>query len=164
MKKPSHPKVMARLGGYKPGPDPNRVKNGVQSKTVKQGNVCPEQNAVTILLIDDEDMVIQVGTKMLARLGYKVLTAEGGKAAIKLFSEMSDEIDVVILDLIMPDMDAGMIMKRLKAIDPLAKIILASGYNLDIYAKTDMASNCIDFIQKPFTLGTLQSKIKAAVG
>jgi two-component system cell cycle sensor histidine kinase/response regulator CckA len=114
----------------------------------------------TILLVDDEAMVLDVGVKMLKKLGYEVLTAEGGKKAIDLYKVNKDKIDMVILDMIMPDMGGGDTYDRLKEINPEIKVLLSSGYSMDGQAKKIIKRGCNGFIQKPFTMKELSRKIR----
>ncbi len=114
----------------------------------------------TILLVDDEAMVLDVGAKMLKKLGYEVLKAEGGKQAIDLYKANKDKIDTVILDMIMPDMGGGDTYDRLKEINPEIKVLLSSGYTIDVQAKQILERGCNGFIQKPFTMKELSRKIR----
>jgi two-component system cell cycle sensor histidine kinase/response regulator CckA len=114
----------------------------------------------TILLVDDEAMVLDVGVKMLEKLGYEVLKAEGGKKAIDLYKANKDKIDAVILDMIMPDMGGGETYDRLKEINPEIKVLLSSGYSMDGQAKKIIKRGCNGFIQKPFTMKELSRKIR----
>jgi PAS domain S-box-containing protein len=113
----------------------------------------------TILLIDDEDMILDVGSQMLAGLGYTVFTARGGRNGIDIYAEKTHEIDLVILDLIMPDMGGNVTFDRLREINPFVKVLLSSGYSLDGQAKDIMEKGCKGFIQKPFTLETLSQRV-----
>ena len=114
----------------------------------------------TILLVDDEEMVSDIGKDLLEKLGYTVLVADGGTEAIKLFKRHRDQIDLVILDMIMPDMGGGETFSRMRAIRPNAKILLSSGYSLDSRASAIMKQGCNGFIQKPFNLKKLSHKIR----
>ncbi|MGD8990229.1 MAG: PAS domain S-box protein [Desulfobacterales bacterium] len=114
----------------------------------------------TILLVDDEEMVADIGKDLLERLGYTVLIAGGGAEAIKLFQRHRDQIELVILDMIMPDMGGGETFSRMRAIKPDAKILLSSGYSLDSRASAIMKQGCNGFIQKPFNLKKISHKIR----
>lgn len=114
----------------------------------------------TILLVDDEEMVADIGKDLLEKLGYTVLVAAGGTEAIKLFRRHGDQVDLVILDMIMPDMSGGETFSRLRAIKPNAKILLSSGYSLDGRASAIMKQGCNGFIQKPFNLKKISHKIR----
>jgi CheY-like chemotaxis protein len=115
----------------------------------------------TILLVDDENTVLDVGVELLQSLGYTVLEAESGGAAIKLYEKNRDKIDLVVLDLIMPHMGGGEVYDRMKEINPAVKVLLASGYSVDGQAKVLLARGCDGFIQKPFNIGKLSEHIRA---
>jgi PAS domain S-box-containing protein len=113
-----------------------------------------------ILLVDDEDVIIDVGSEMLEALGYKVSVARTGREAIEIFKEKQDEIDMVILDMIMPEMDGGETFNFLKSIDPGVKVIISSGYSADARSTRMMEQGCYGFIQKPYSMNTLSQKVK----
>ena len=114
----------------------------------------------TVLLVDDEDMIIDIGVRMLESIGYKALKATGGKEAVEIYKANRDKIDLVILDMIMPDMSGGATFDRLKEINPDIKIVLASGYSVNGQAKEILKRGCKGFIQKPFNTGELSRKIR----
>jgi CheY-like chemotaxis protein len=114
----------------------------------------------TVLLVDDEEVVIDVGVQMLKKLGYNVLEAGSGKEAIQLFGEWCDKIDMVILDMIMPDIGGGEVYDRIKEIDPQVKVLLSSGYSIDGEATDILERGCNSFIQKPFSMTVLSKKIR----
>ncbi len=113
-----------------------------------------------ILLVDDETIILDVGKDMLKTLGYKVFLAPGGNEAIEIYRENSNEIDLVILDMIMPGMGGGETYKGLKSINPDIKVILSSGYNIGGEAAEIMKYGINDFIQKPFTMTKLSHTIR----
>ena len=84
---------------------------------------------------------------------------DGGKAAVALFEKEKEKIDLVILDIIMPDMGGGETFDRLLAIDPNVKVLLASGYSANDHAKTILARGAMGFLQKPFTLEAFKKKL-----
>jgi len=114
----------------------------------------------TILLVDDEEVIIDVGSEILEVLGYKVSVARSGREAIEIYKEKQDEIDMVILDMIMPEMDGGETFKVLKSIDPGVKVILSSGYSADARSTRMMEQGCCGFIQKPYSVNALSQKVK----
>ena len=114
----------------------------------------------TVLFVDDEDMIIQVGREILETLGYQVLLARNGKEAIEVYKANKDKIDVVILDMIMPDISGGETYDLLKAINPQIKVLLSSGYSRDGQAQEILERGCNGFIQKPFDIKRLASKIR----
>ena len=106
----------------------------------------------TVMIVDDEDMVLEAGTMMLKHLGYEVLEAKSGKEAIALYQQNEDRIDLIILDMIMPDIGGGETFDELKKMHPKAKILLSSGYSIDGQAEDILNRGCDGFIQKPYNL------------
>ncbi|MDK9708766.1 MAG: response regulator [Desulforhopalus sp.] len=119
-----------------------------------------QQGSETILLVDDEEMIREVACAMLQTLGYQVVVAASGAEAVETISRRGRSIDLVILDMIMPDMDGGRTFNRLQAIKPGIAVLLSSGYSLDGQANDIMQNGCKGFIQKPFTLSELSQKIR----
>jgi two-component system cell cycle sensor histidine kinase/response regulator CckA len=113
----------------------------------------------TVLLVDDEEVVIDVGVQMLQKFGFNVLSAANGREALEIFERKRDEVLLVILDLIMPDMGGGEVFDRLKEIAPGVNVLLSSGYSLDSKAKDILKRGCSGFIQKPFNMKQLMDKI-----
>ena len=113
----------------------------------------------TILLIDDEEMVLDVGAQLLSRLGYSVLTARSGSEAIDLYEQHKDQVQLIILDLCMPDMDGKQTYLYLKGLNPCAKVLLTTGLSMDGAAKEMLACGCQGFIQKPYRMSELSSKV-----
>ncbi|NCO60294.1 response regulator, partial [bacterium] len=113
----------------------------------------------TLLLVDDEEMILDVGSSLLDSLGYETIRAQGGVKAVEIYSRMHGRIDLVILDMIMPDMGGKETFDRLRKINPKAKVLLASGYSLNGQAREILERGCDGFIQKPFTLLGLSRKI-----
>jgi len=114
----------------------------------------------TILLVEDEKEVVQVGQAMLERLGYRVIVAKDGKQAVVTIEKKGDEIDLVVLDLIMPEMSGDKAFDRIREIQPAMPVILSSGYSLNGQANAIMRRGCNDFIQKPFTVSALSKKVR----
>jgi CheY-like chemotaxis protein len=117
----------------------------------------------TILLIDDEEMIIKVGEELLRELGYEVLSARSGQEAIELYQQNADKIDLVIMDMIMPGMGGGETFDRLKRINPDIKVLLSSGYSINGQASKILERGCDGFIQKPFNLIQLSDKIQGII-
>ncbi|MDJ0783448.1 MAG: PAS domain S-box protein [Desulfosarcinaceae bacterium] len=114
----------------------------------------------TILLVDDEKMIQEVGRSLLERLGYRVLVASSGMEAINTVAEQGDRIALVILDLIMPEMDGSHTFDRIKEVNPDIRVLLSSGYALNGRAEAVMEKGCSGFIQKPFDLNTLSERVR----
>jgi len=114
----------------------------------------------TILLVDDEEMILDVGSQLLEKLGYKVLVAGSGKEAIEFYKANKDKIDMVILDMIMPEMGGGETYDRMKKIEPKIKVLLSSGYSINGQATEILERGCSGFIQKPFSMEELSQSIR----
>jgi PAS domain S-box-containing protein len=113
----------------------------------------------TLLVVDDEELVLKVGVNMLEKLGYTVLGAKNGTEAVDIFKANKDKIQMVILDIIMPDMGGGEVYDKIKAINPEVKVLLSSGYSVDGQAIELLERGCDGFMQKPFTMEELSGKI-----
>jgi len=113
----------------------------------------------TLMIVDDEELVLDVGVKMLKKLGYTVLKALNGTEAVEIFAANKDKIKMVILDIIMPDMGGGQVYEKIKAINPQVKVLLCSGYSVDGQAIELLERGCEGFMQKPFTMEELSGKI-----
>ncbi|GAF75482.1 unnamed protein product, partial [marine sediment metagenome] len=103
---------------------------------------------------------IDVGEGILTELGYKVLPARSGKEAIEIYKKNKDNIDMVILDMIMPQMGGGVTYDRLKKINPNIKVLLSSGYSIDGQATEIVDRGCDGFIQKPFNIKALSQEVR----
>jgi CheY-like chemotaxis protein len=114
----------------------------------------------TVLLIDDEEMILDVGAKFLKELGYRVITANGGKKGIECYEKHKDSIDMVILDMIMSGFGGRETFDALMHINPSLKVLLSSGYSLDGQANEIMDEGCKGFLKKPYTLKELSKKLR----
>jgi PAS domain S-box-containing protein len=114
----------------------------------------------TVLLVDDEIKILDIGKEILEEMGYRVWVAQNGKQAVKVFKERKDAIDLVILDMIMPEMGGGEAYDRIKEEKPQAKVLLSSGYSIDGQASNILDRGCNGFIQKPFKMKELSVKIR----
>jgi PAS domain S-box-containing protein len=114
----------------------------------------------TVLLVDDEEVILEVGKDLIEIMGYRVFLARDGKEAIEVYKKKQDEIDVVILDMIMPPMGGGHAFDKMKEINPKVKVLLSSGYSIDGEATEILKRGCKGFIQKPFMINVLAEKIR----
>lgn len=120
----------------------------------------PYKGTGTILLIEDEETVMEVNCQILERLGYRVLKAKNGNEAVRIAETFDGDIDLAILDIVLPDMGGKDVYPLLiKARTNLA-VIVCSGYSLDSPAREILDAGAQDFIQKPFSIATLSSKLK----
>jgi PAS domain S-box-containing protein len=118
----------------------------------------------TVLLVDDEEMIVSVGSAMLEKLGYRAITARSGAEALALFAQQASLIDLVILDMVLPDMNGGEIFDRLRAQHTSLRVLLASGYSVDGQAREVLARGGSGFIQKPFSIEALSQKLREVLG
>ncbi|MBC8418015.1 MAG: response regulator [Desulfobacterales bacterium] len=114
----------------------------------------------TILVIEDEDVVIEVTQAMLERLGYRVMVAKTGKAAIHIAETFDGQIDLALLDIKLPDIEGGKVYPLIMKARPGLKVIVFSGYAIEGPAQKILDAGAQDFIQKPFSLATLSEKLK----
>ncbi|MGD9009220.1 MAG: response regulator [Desulfobacteraceae bacterium] len=119
-----------------------------------------EPGSETILLVDDEQMVLSVGQEMLRYLGYQVIKANSGQAAVDIVNDPEKELDLVILDMIMPEMGGGETFDIIHERRPELPVLLCSGYSLDDKAAKILDRGCDGFIQKPFDLDKLSRRIR----
>jgi two-component system, cell cycle sensor histidine kinase and response regulator CckA len=117
----------------------------------------------TILLVDDEEIIIAVAEEMLQTLGYRVLVARNGRDAIDIYHRHHESIALVILDMIMPEMGGGDTFDAIRAQNPDGRVLLSSGYSVDGQATAILERGCSGFIQKPFNIKALSRKIRSVL-
>lgn len=137
---------------------PASKKNIIETAPIEQEILTGSE---TVLLVDDEKLIIDVGVELLKRMGYRVLTATHGNQAVETYRQHKEAIAIVILDLVMPQIGGGEIYDRLKEVDSNVKVLLSSGYSVDGQASEILNRGCDGFIQKPFRLDELSKKIRA---
>jgi CheY-like chemotaxis protein len=118
----------------------------------------------TILVVDDEPFILSSLQDMLRELGYRVLIANGGMAALETFDTFDAPIDLVILDMIMPDMSGAETFDLMKAKRPDVKVLLSSGYSMNQLAEEIISRGCDGFLQKPFNLTKLSQMVSQVLG
>lgn len=129
----------------------------VKARPAEEGRMV--KGGGTILLVDDEEIIIEVGVGILKALGYEVLVARSGVEAVETYERCREGVALVILDMIMPGEGGEGVFERLKALDPGVKVLLSSGYSINGKAATIIERGCSGFIQKPYTLNELSQKI-----
>jgi CheY-like chemotaxis protein len=112
------------------------------------------------LVVDDEKSVLKVCTKMVKLCGFKVITACDGMDAVSKFSEHADEIDVVLMDLTMPNVDGIAAMREIYNIRQDTRVILASGFNEEELSKRITGQAPRGFIRKPYSLNLLDAELR----
>jgi PAS domain S-box-containing protein len=138
---------------YLPASQRETAEEGMASVEVRRGTE-------TILLVEDEAAVMDVGGELLESIGHRVFKARNGSEALALYREKRAEIDLVILDMIMPGISGRQIFDRLKEMNPEIRVILASGYSINGEAQEIMDRGCCGFLQKPFSMASLSGIIR----
>lgn len=138
---------------YLPATDQEPEHEKISIESIEMGNE-------TILLVDDEKYIIDVGEMMLKGLGYRILTATNGQKAIDIFKKQHDVIDLVILDLVMPDMGGEAVFNEIRQVKPDIKVLFASGHYMSNHTRELLQSGSSDFLQKPFNLRQLSAHIR----
>jgi CheY-like chemotaxis protein len=123
------------------------------------------QGTPGVLVVDDDIDVLDVTVDILQSEGYRVFTAPGGEQAIKAYNANRGEIDLVLLDIIMPDRDGREVFADLKKLDPGCRVLLYSGYSLDGQAEELLNDPCIHgYLQKPFKMADLVANVRRIAG
>ena len=117
----------------------------------------------TVLLVEDELTILKMTTIMLQRQGYTVLAASTPGEALRLASDFADKIHLLLTDVIMPEINGRELMDRLLPSHPKMKYLFMSGYTANIIATHGVLDEGVNFIQKPFTLKDLSTKIREAL-
>jgi len=119
----------------------------------------PMGSGETVLLVDDEPVVRELGIDMLESLGYRVLIAEDGWQGEIMFKKNIEEIDIVVLDIVMPGESGGELLKFIKKLSPEMPVLISSGFNRDRVDERMLESEEIEFIQKPYSMDELGIEI-----
>jgi PAS domain S-box-containing protein len=126
-------------------------------------SVVPQGGTETILLVDDDDSVRDVGTQMLVEYGYRVITASNGREALEIYSARRETISLVILDLFMPEMGGKECLRALLRMDPKVSVLVASGFTQNGQIAEALDSGARGFIGKPFDIPQLLEKIRKII-
>jgi two-component system cell cycle sensor histidine kinase/response regulator CckA len=122
-----------------------------------------ERPQPSILLVDDEPLVLSTLSDMLQHLGFRVIAAPDGTAALELAAAPHGNADVALLDLTLSEPDSRAVLERLKQAQPSIRVLLTSGYPPDDRTRRLLAAGADGFVQKPFRLATLQEHIFGAL-
>ena len=117
----------------------------------------------TILLVDDDESVRNLGHEMLSKIGHKVITAKSGEAALKLYKSKKDEIDLIMLDLLMPGMGGHKCLEKLLKINSKAKILIASGHSGKESNNTKIEAKAKGFVSKPYKINEISQAIRQII-
>jgi PAS domain S-box-containing protein len=136
-----------------------RTHEAVLSPVSTRNGTTPENRRGTILLVDDEESVRRMLTSLLERLGYSVMSASDGVEALELSSAHAGPIELLITDMMMPRMHGKELSERLTVLRPTIRVLFTSGYADDDVIERGLLDSRMAFIQKPFSMGELASKI-----
>jgi CheY-like chemotaxis protein len=131
--------------------------------TGTRGAVSRAPARLRILLAEDEPLVQGAAVAMLESLGHQVTPCGDGRAAVEAFAERRRELDLVLLDMVMPQMSGSEVFDRIRAIDPKIRVLLSSGYTLDSETQGLLARGAAGFVQKPYRIDELARAIARAL-
>ena len=114
----------------------------------------------TILLVDDEEYIRELGVELLSDVGYEVLTANDGEGALELYRKEQQRIDLVILDLVIPGMGGKKCYEEILKVNPQAKILIVSGYSANGPGKEAMEAGAKGFVGKPFDVSHMLKAVR----
>ncbi len=135
----------------------------MEEETPKKPKVEMATGSETVLVIEDEEVVIDVTQAMLEMLGYRVMVAKTGKEAVRMTKTFDGQIDLALLDIKLPDMEGGKVYPLIMKARPDLKVIVFSGYSIEGPAQKILNAGAQDFIQKPFSLGALSEKLRGVL-
>ena len=134
-------------------PDETEAPAPIRTSSTPRGNE-------TVLLVEDEASVRALAETLLKRLGYNVLVADSGPAAMRAWEQSGGSVDILLTDVIMPQMSGGELATELREINPRLKVLFMSGYTDDMIASHGVLAGETQLIQKPFTLEGLGKKLR----
>jgi DNA-binding response OmpR family regulator len=130
----------------------------------REGKVTGEKTQKgTILLIDDEEVIRELGRDILEAYNYQVFLASNGNEGISLFNEHKDNIQLVILDMIMPGKSGKQVFRELRAIRSDVRVLISSGYGQEEYFHEMFDAGAVGFLKKPFLHSELINKVDEAL-
>jgi len=142
---------------------PRHTGKTVQKKTVSTVTT-PLGDRETVLLVEDEPMIMRLAQTMLQELGYTVIAAAKPSQALEIAKELPGDIDLLVTDVIMPEMDGRALSNRIRKMHSGLKVLFMSGYTANIVVQHGVLGKGMYFIQKPFSLDELAKKIKGILG
>ncbi|UCD56012.1 MAG: response regulator, partial [Candidatus Hydrogenedentota bacterium] len=137
--------------------------SGKPEKEYSYESEMPQGGGELILVVDDEEVIRSLAKDTLESNGYRVLLAHNGVEAVKIYGKYNGDIGLVIIDMVMPKMGGRETFLKLKKINPQVKVLLSTGYSQNGEAKEMLNDGVIGFVQKPYQLGDLLSKVRSAL-
>ena len=141
-----------------------RYADPIVDSQLKQALEIPMGRGETVLLVEDESGILEVAKTMLEKLGYRVLAASTPQEALTLAEEYSNGIQLLVTDIVMPEMNGRKLAERLYSLYPDMKKLFMSGYTADVIANRGVLEEGMNFLQKPFLFETFAAKVRGALG
>jgi two-component system cell cycle sensor histidine kinase/response regulator CckA len=141
---------------------PRHVGNAAQAQSEVEARPSA-RGRETILLVEDEPAILMLTRRMLEHQGYTVLASSAPADAIRMAKEHSGEINLLMTDVVMPEMNGRILARNLRSVYPLVKRLFMSGYTADVIARHGVLDEGVHFIQKPFSQGDLAAKVRDAL-
>ncbi len=135
----------------------------VPEASAENDPLLPEGKGETILLVEDEDLILKMGQEMLEKLGYKVITANSPAKALRQVADRSEKIDLMITDVVMPGMNGRQLADKMQRFNPAIKILYMSGYTSNVIVHRGVLEKGVHLIQKPFSIADLAVMVKKAL-
>jgi PAS domain S-box-containing protein len=139
------------------------IKKETESLGLKEEKFPIKGGSETILLVDDEEVIRELGKEILSKFGYTVLMASDGETALEIYRENKREISLVILDIIMPGMGGRICLEKLLKINPELRIIIASGYSTNGPTREVLKAGAKGFIGKPYNINQILKSVREAL-
>jgi len=133
---------------------------GTEHRPGRPAAAAPTRGHETILVVDDEQGILDMAERSLTALGYTVLTATDGREAVAIYEQQRGQIDLVLLDYMMPEMDGEDTFHEIRRIDPTAKVLLASGYDKEGELQPLLGAGVNGSIHKPYRLHQLSRVVR----
>ncbi|MFA5906687.1 MAG: response regulator, partial [Desulfobacula sp.] len=140
-----------------------RFGEAMEEKPKKEISRPSEKGNETILIVEDESMILDIATTMLERQGYRVLSAVSPKEAIRLAREHAGKIHLLMTDVVMPEMNGRELAKTLLSLYPDLKCLFMSGYTANVIAHHGVLDEGVNFIEKPFSMNDLIAGVQKAL-
>lgn len=141
-----------------------RYEGPAEGTTPEVENVAPESGAETLLLVEDESALLKLTTRLLEKLGYTVLSASTPAQALQWAREYNGQIQLLLTDIVMPEMNGRELARQLQLLDPKVKCLFMSGYTDEVITQNGILLEEVSFIQKPFNIGGLATKVREVLG
>ncbi len=140
---------------------PRHESEGIPASGEAEAPGAANRGGETLLLVEDEPAILNMGRAMLERMGYRVLAAGSPGEALRQVREWEGRIDLLLTDVVMPEMNGRELAGRLQAAYPDLKVLFMSGYTSNVVAHRGVLDEGVNFLQKPFSLATLSAKVRA---